>query len=220
MRGFLRIRAGDNPLDQTACTETYPVVERMLAQVAKTDRRGDGRSDVIPSLKPEAFADDKFGAITVRDILAELEKPGAIAPRDFKVGALQRRRRGHQDLKPGMTLEGTVSNVAQFGAFVDLGVHQDGLVHMSQLSNKFVNDARGGQDRRHRQGQGCWRSMARKRISLTMKLDAKPLSRASAATTATNRRGAASGRQRGGATQPQGSRRWRRRSPESGQGRG
>ncbi len=174
--GFLRIRGGDNPLDQSGVhPETYPVVERMLAKTGKPIGELMGRSDVIRSLKPEAFADDKFGAITVKDILAELEKPGRDPRPDFKVARFNDGVEDLKDLQPGMTLEGTVSNVAQFGAFVDLGVHQDGLVHVSQLSNKFVNDAREivktGDIVKVKVLEV---DLARKRISLTMKLDARP----------------------------------------------
>jgi uncharacterized protein len=174
--GFLRIRGGDNPLDQSGVhPETYPVVERILATVKKPAAEVMGRSDVIRALKPEAFADDKFGAITVKDILAELEKPGRDPRPDFKVARLADGIEDIKDLQPGMTLEGTVSNVAQFGAFIDLGVHQDGLVHVSQLSNKFVNDAREvvktGDIVKVKVLEV---DLARKRISLTMKLDAKP----------------------------------------------
>jgi uncharacterized protein len=172
--GFLRIRGGDNPLDQSGVhPETYPVVEKILAAVAKPAAEVMGRSDVIRTLKPQAFADDKFGAITVKDILAELEKPGRDPRPDFKVARFNDGVEDLKDLQPGMTLEGTVSNVAQFGAFVDLGVHQDGLVHVSQLSNKFVNDAREvvktGDIVKVKVLEV---DMARKRISLTMKLDA------------------------------------------------
>jgi uncharacterized protein len=174
--GFLRIRGGDNPLDQSGVhPETYPVVERMLSQVGKPIGELMGRSDVIRTLKPEAFADEKFGAITVKDILAELEKPGRDPRPDFKVARFNEGVEDIKDLQPGMTLEGTVSNVAQFGAFVDLGVHQDGLVHVSQLSHKFVNDAREvvktGDIVKVKVLEV---DLARKRISLTMKLDAKP----------------------------------------------
>ncbi len=174
--GFLRIRGGDNPLDQSGVhPETYPVVERMLAAVGKPVHEVMGRSDVIRSLKPEAFADESFGAITVKDILAELEKPGRDPRPDFKVARFNDGVEDIKDLQPGMTLEGTVSNVAQFGAFVDLGVHQDGLVHVSQLSNKFVNDAREvvktGDIVRVKVLEV---DLARKRISLTMKPDTRP----------------------------------------------
>ncbi|MET0333359.1 MAG: Tex family protein [Rhizobacter sp.] len=177
--GFLRIRNGDNPLDQSGVhPETYPVVEKILKAVSKPAAEVMGRSDVIRALKPEAFADDKFGAITVKDILAELEKPGRDPRPDFKVARFNDGVEDLKDLQPGMTLEGTVSNVAQFGAFVDLGVHQDGLVHVSQLSNKFVNDAREvvktGDIVKVKVLEV---DMARKRISLTMKLDATPVPR-------------------------------------------
>jgi uncharacterized protein len=174
--GFLRIRGGDNPLDQSGVhPETYPVVERILGAVKRPAQEVMGRSDVIRALKPEAFADDRFGAITVKDILAELEKPGRDPRPDFKVARFNDGVEDIKDLQPGMTLEGTVSNVAQFGAFVDLGVHQDGLVHVSQLANKFVNDAREvvktGDIVKVKVIEV---DLARKRISLTMKLDAKP----------------------------------------------
>ena len=174
--GFLRIRGGENPLDQTGVhPETYPVVERILVAVKKPAAEVMGRSDVMRALRPEAFADDRFGAITVKDILAELEKPGRDPRPDFKVARFNDGVEDLKDLQPGMTLEGTVSNVAQFGAFVDLGVHQDGLVHVSQLSNKFVNDAREivktGDIVKVKVLEV---DLARKRIALTMKLDAKP----------------------------------------------
>jgi protein Tex len=172
--GFLRIRGGDNPLDQSGVhPETYAVVERILAAVNKPASEVMGRSDVIRALKPEAFADERFGAITVRDILAELEKPGRDPRPDFKVARLADGVEDIKDLQPGMTLEGTVSNVAQFGAFVDLGVHQDGLVHVSQLAHKFVSDAREvvktGDIVKVKVLEV---DLARKRIALTMKLDA------------------------------------------------
>ncbi len=179
--GFLRIRGGDNPLDQSGLhPETYPVVERILSAVKKPAAEVMGRSDVIRALmaqqRPEAFADENFGAITVKDILAELEKPGRDPRPDFKVARLADGIEDIKDLQPGMTLEGTVSNVAQFGAFIDLGVHQDGLVHVSQLSHKFVTDAREvvktGDIVKVKVLEV---DLARKRISLTMKLDAQPV---------------------------------------------
>jgi len=177
--GFLRVRNGDNPLDQSGVhPETYPVVERILTAVKKPAAEVMGRSDVIRALKPEAFADERFGAITVKDILAELEKPGRDPRPDFKVARLADGIEDIKDLQPGMTLEGTVSNVAQFGAFVDLGVHQDGLIHVSQLAHKFVNDAREvvktGDVVRVKVLEV---DLSRQRISLTMKLDAVPADR-------------------------------------------
>jgi len=178
--GFLRISGGDNPLDFSGVhPETYPVVERILKAVNKPASEVMGRSDVIRALLskvgPEAFADDKFGAITVKDILAELEKPGRDPRPDFKVARFNEGVEDIKDLQPGMILEGTVSNVAQFGAFVDLGVHQDGLIHVSQLANRFVTDAREvvktGDVVRVKVLEV---DLARKRISITMKLDATP----------------------------------------------
>ncbi len=172
--GFLRVRNGDNPLDESGVhPETYPVVERILTAVKKPAAEVMGRSDVIRTLKPESFADERFGAITVKDILAELEKPGRDPRPDFKVAKLADGIEDIKDLQPGMTMEGTVSNVAQFGAFVDLGVHQDGLIHVSQLAHKFVNDAREvvktGDVVKVRVLEV---DLSRQRISLTMKLDA------------------------------------------------
>ncbi|MBU0827258.1 MAG: RNA-binding transcriptional accessory protein [Gammaproteobacteria bacterium] len=141
--GFLRIRGGDNPLDMTGVhPETYPVVEQIMQTTGKPVVELMGRADMLKTLKPELFANDKFGVITVKDILTELEKPGRDPRPDFKVARFNDGVEDIKDLKEGMILEGTVSNVAQFGAFIDLGVHQDGLVHVSQLAHKFVNDAR------------------------------------------------------------------------------
>ena len=174
--GFLRIRGGDNPLDMTGVhPETYPVVEQIIVKTAKPIQEIMGRSDVLKTIRPEQFASDKFGTITIKDILGELEKPGRDPRPNFKVARLADGVEDIKDLKEGMTLEGTVSNVAQFGAFVDLGVHQDGLVHVSQLANKFVSDAREvvktGDIVKVKVLEV---DVARKRISLTMKLDAAP----------------------------------------------
>ncbi len=177
--GFLRIRGGENPLDMTGVhPETYPVVERILAHTAKPVNEVMGRADMLKQLKPELFTNEKFGAITVKDILAELEKPGRDPRPDFKVARFNDGVEDIADLKEGMVLEGTVSNVAQFGAFVDLGVHQDGLVHVSQLSHKFVQDAR----EIVKTGDIVKVKVLevdapRKRISLTMRLDAAPARR-------------------------------------------
>ena len=172
--GFLRIRDGDNPLDMTGVhPETYPVVQKMLERTGKGVQTLMGQADVLRTLKPEAFADERFGAITVKDILTELEKPGRDPRPHFQVARFNDSVSDLKDLQPGMLLEGTVSNVAQFGAFVDLGVHQDGLIHVSQLSHKFVNDAREvvktGQVVKVKVLEV---DLSRKRISLTMKLDA------------------------------------------------
>ena len=155
--------------------ETYPVVERMLAARPGRSTELMGRSDVLKSLKPEGFADEKFGAITIKDILVELDKPGRDPRPDFKAARFNDGIEDIKDLQPGMLLEGTVSNVAQFGAFVDLGVHQDGLVHVSQLSNKFVKDPREvvktGDIVKVKVVEV---DLARQRIALTMKLDSQP----------------------------------------------
>ncbi|QKO21739.1 Tex family protein [Rhodoferax sp. BAB1] len=177
--GFLRIRGGDNPLDMTGVhPETYPVVEKIMAQTGKPVAELMGRAEMLKTLKPELFANERFGVITVKDILGELEKPGRDPRPDFKVARFNEGVDDIKDLQEGMVLEGTVSNVAQFGAFVDLGVHQDGLVHVSQLANKFVNDAREvvktGDIVKVKVLEV---DVARKRISLTMRLDAAPARR-------------------------------------------
>ena len=174
--GFLRIRGGVNLLDMTGVhPETYPVVEQIIAKTGKPVTELMGRADMLKTLRPELFANEKFGVITVKDILGELEKPGRDPRPDFKVARFNDGVEDIRDLKEGMVLEGTVSNVAAFGAFIDLGVHQDGLVHVSQLSHKFVTDAR----EVVKTGdivkvQVVEVDVARKRIALTMKLGAVP----------------------------------------------
>ncbi len=172
--GFLRLRGGSNPLDMTGVhPETYPVVEQIMATTGKPVAELMGRADMLKTLKPELFANDKFGVITVKDILAELEKPGRDPRPDFKVARFNDGVEDIKDLKEGMELEGTVSNVAAFGAFIDIGVHQDGLVHVSQLADRFVSDAREvvktGDIVKVRVTEV---DVARKRIGLTMKLGA------------------------------------------------
>ncbi len=174
--GFLRIRGGDNPLDMSGVhPETYPLVEKIMGAAGRPIQDLIGAQDVLRGLLPERFTDDRFGVITVRDVLQELEKPGRDPRPDFKVARFNEGVKDLKDLHEGMTLEGTVSNVAQFGAFVDLGVHQDGLVHVSQLAHRFVQDAREvvktGDVVKVRVLEV---DIARKRISLTMKLDAAP----------------------------------------------
>jgi protein Tex len=177
--GFLRIRGGDNPLDMTGVhPETYPVVEQIIATTGKPVAELMGRADMLKTLRPELFANEKFGVITVKDILGELEKPGRDPRPDFKVARFNDGVDDIKDLREGMILEGTVSNVAAFGAFIDLGVHQDGLVHVSQLSHKFTTDAR----EVVKTGdivkvQVVEVDVARKRIGLTMKLGEKPAQR-------------------------------------------
>ena len=177
--GFLRIRGGDNPLDMTGVhPETYPVVEQIMVKTGKPVAELMGRADMLKTLRPELFANDKFGIITIQDILGELEKPGRDPRPDFKVARFNDGVEDIKDLREGMILEGTVSNVAAFGAFIDLGVHQDGLVHVSQLSHKFTTDAR----EVVKTGdivkvQVVEVDVARKRIGLTMKLGEKPAQR-------------------------------------------
>jgi uncharacterized protein len=174
--GFLRIRAGDNPLDMTGVhPETYPVIEQIMLKTGKPVADLMGRAEMLKTLRPELFANDKFGVITIKDILGELEKPGRDPRPDFKVARFNDGVEDIRDLKEGMLLEGTVSNVAAFGAFIDLGVHQDGLVHVSQLAHKFVTDAR----EVVKTGdivkvQVVEVDVARKRIALTMKLGGAP----------------------------------------------
>ncbi len=141
--GFLRITGGDNPLDASAVhPEAYPLVERILADIKKGIKDVIGDSRLVKSLQPTKYTDDKFGLPTVQDILKELEKPGRDPRPEFKTAAFKDGVEDVKDLRPGMLLEGVVTNVANFGAFVDIGVHQDGLVHISALSNKFVKDPR------------------------------------------------------------------------------
>ena len=174
--GFLRIRGGDNPLDMTGVhPETYPVVEKIISHTQQPIGSLMGRADMLKALKPELFANETVGVITVKDILTELEKPGRDPRPDFKVARFNDGVEDIKDLVEGMILEGTVSNVAAFGAFIDLGVHQDGLVHVSQLSHKFTTDAREvvktGDIVKVKVLEV---DVARQRISLTMKLDTAP----------------------------------------------
>jgi len=174
--GFLRIRGGEQPLDMTGVhPETYPLVERIVARAGRPIDEVMGRGDALRGFEPEQFADERFGVLTVKDILVELEKPGRDPRPDFKVARFNDGVEDIADLQPGMVLEGTVSNVAQFGAFVDLGVHQDGLIHVSQLAHRFVEDAREvvktGDIVRVKVMEV---DPVRKRIGLTMKLDAAP----------------------------------------------
>ena len=141
--GFLRIANGENPLDQSSVhPEAYPLVEKILTDIQKDVKAvmGDGR--LLKSLEPEKYADEKFGVPTITDILKELEKPGRDPRPEFKTATFQDGVEKLSDLQPGMILEGVVTNVAAFGAFVDIGVHQDGLVHISALAEKFVKDPR------------------------------------------------------------------------------
>ena len=174
--GFLRINDGDNPLDRSSVhPEAYPVVERILARIGKGIVEVMGRPAALKGLAPAEFTDDKFGVPTVRDILTELEKPGRDPRPEFKTATFQDGIESLSDLQPGMILEGVVTNVAAFGAFVDIGVHQDGLVHVSALANKFVKDpheiVKPGQIVKVKVMDV---DVKRQRISLTMRLDDAP----------------------------------------------
>ncbi len=141
--GFLKISEGDNPIDRSAVhPEAYPVVNRILKMTGKPVEEILGNSKILGSVDPESIADERFGLITVRDILKELEKPGRDPRPEFKTAHFKEDVNTLNDLKVGMVLEGVVSNVVNFGAFVDIGVHQDGLVHISQLADKFIDDPR------------------------------------------------------------------------------
>jgi uncharacterized protein len=174
--GFLRIMNGDNPLDASAVhPEAYPVVDRIVARTGLAVRELIGKSAVLRTLTPEAFADAQFGVPTVRDILTELEKPGRDPRPEFRTAAFREGVHEMSDLRAGMLLEGVVTNVANFGAFVDVGVHQDGLVHVSQLANRFVKDPRevvkAGDIVKVKVVDV---DLKRRRIALTMKLDQDP----------------------------------------------
>jgi protein Tex len=189
--GFLRIPGGEDPLDASGVhPEAYPVVRRIIA-AAKTDIKGlIGNATVLRALAPKTFVDETFGLPTVTDILRELEKPGRDPRPTFKAAAFAEGVETLNDLKPGMVLEGAVTNVAAFGAFVDIGVHQDGLVHISAMSKSFVKDPREvvkpGDIVRVKVLDV---DKARKRIALTLRLDDEVGPRADRAGTAAPRAG-------------------------------
>ena len=141
--GFLRINDGADPLDASGVhPEAYPVVRRILAATKSDIKALIGNAEIVRQLKPQTFVDDTFGLPTVTDILRELEKPGRDPRPAFKAAVFKEGVETLKDLKRGMILEGTVTNVAAFGAFVDIGVHQDGLVHISAMSKTFIKDPR------------------------------------------------------------------------------
>lgn len=141
--GFLRIMSGDNPLDASAVhPEAYPVVERIISQTQRPIQSLIGDSKFLRTLKPSTFTDQQFGIPTVTDILNELEKPGRDPRPEFKTAEFQEGVETLEDLEADMVLEGVVTNVTNFGAFIDIGVHQDGLVHISAMSHEFVKDPR------------------------------------------------------------------------------
>ncbi|WP_214412220.1 Tex family protein [Sphaerisporangium fuscum] len=211
--GFLRIPGGDDPLDASSVhPESYPVVRRILDATSSEIKSLIGNTAVLRSLKPSEFADDTFGLPTVTDILKELEKPGRDPRPAFKAATFKEGVETLSDLKPGMLLEGVVTNVAAFGAFVDVGVHQDGLVHVSAMSKTFVKDPREvvkpGDIVRVKVLDV---DIPRKRISLTLRLDDEATGRddgRSAPSTGGGNRdrkggGAKGGAQRGGGRQRQ-----------------
>jgi uncharacterized protein len=174
--GFLRINHGDNPLDaSTVHPEAYPVVERILAATEQALKDLMGDSSALRNLKAVDFTDDKFGVPTVTDIIKELEKPGRDPRPEFKTATFADGVETMNDLLPGMVLEGAVTNVTNFGAFVDIGVHQDGLVHISSLADKFVEDphtvVKAGDIVKVKVLEV---DLQRKRIALTMRLDEQP----------------------------------------------
>nr|WP_249810342.1 Tex family protein [Bradyrhizobium sp. 157] len=171
--GFLRINNGEDPLDSSGVhPEAYPVVRRILAATKSDIKALIGNADVVRQLKPQAFVDETFGLPTVTDILRELEKPGRDPRPAFKAAVFKEGVEEIKDLKRGMILEGTVTNVAAFGAFVDIGVHQDGLVHISAMSKNFIKDPREvvkpGDIVKVKVLEV---EVARKRIALTLRLD-------------------------------------------------
>jgi uncharacterized protein len=174
--GFLRIDDGDEPLDSSAVhPEAYPVVQRIVKNCGREVKQLIGDGSFLRTLKPEAYTDEKFGVPTVRDILKELEKPGRDPRPEFRAAQFAEGVEDMKDLKPGMVLEGVVTNVAAFGAFVDIGVHQDGLVHISALADTFVKDPRdvvkAGDIVKVRVLEV---DLQRKRIALTRRLEDKP----------------------------------------------
>ena len=174
--GFLRVTDGHNPLDASAVhPEAYPVIERILNQVKADIKTLMGNRQVLAGVSPSQFTDERFGLPTVKDILLELEKPGRDPRPAFEPVQFDDTIQTMNDLKPGQVLDGVVTNVANFGAFVDIGVHQDGLVHISALSTQFVKDPRDVV----RTGQAVKVKvmevdLARKRIALSMRLDDEP----------------------------------------------
>ncbi len=171
--GFLRIVNGDDPLDRSAVhPEAYPVVERILSTSGRGLNDILGNAAFLQTLEPTRFTDDRFGLPTVRDILAELEKPGRDPRPEFKTAAFKDGVEKMTDLQAGMVLEGVVTNVANFGAFVDIGVHQDGLVHISALADRFIKDPRevvkAGQVVKVKVQEV---DLKRQRIALTMRLN-------------------------------------------------
>ncbi|WP_336206298.1 Tex family protein [Nonomuraea sp. LPB2021202275-12-8] len=225
--GFLRIPGGDDPLDASSVhPEAYPVVRRILGS-ARTDLKSlIGNTAALRSIKPQDFTDDTFGLPTVTDILRELEKPGRDPRPAFKTATFKEGVEKISDLKQGMILEGVITNVVAFGAFVDVGVHQDGLVHVSAMSHNYVKDpldvAKSGDIVRVKVLDI---DIPRKRISLTLRLDDDPTQPAAGGPRQTTRpdtgqRGRGEGGQRGRADGEGGGRRPRGEGGQRGRGDG
>ena len=174
--GFLRIPSGDNPLDASSVhPEAYPVVERIIGQCGREVKAIIGDTTFLRGLRAEQFTDERFGLPTVRDILKELEKPGRDPRPAFVAPSFADGVEDVKDLRPGMVLEGRVTNVAAFGAFVDIGVHQDGLVHVSALSHTFVKDPRDAVKAGDIVKVKVMEvDLPRQRIALSMRLDDEP----------------------------------------------
>ncbi len=212
--GFLRISGGENPLDSSAVhPEAYPVVERILADLARPLAALSGDTRALKQVDAKRYTDERFGLPTVQDILRELEKPGRDPRPEFKTAAFQDGVEDLKDLTSGMLLEGVVTNVTNFGAFVDIGVHQDGLVHISMMSHKFIKDPRelvkAGDVVKVKVLEV---DLQRKRIALTMKLDEAPV-RGRPSESQTGSRGAPP--PRGRDSQQRGGRDQDRRPPDS-----
>ena len=174
--GFLRVPNGDNPLDSSSVhPEAYPVVEKIIVDLKKPIKEILGDSRALKGLNPSKYTDERFGLPTVQDIFKELEKPGRDPRPEFKTATFAEGVEKVSDLRPGMILEGVVTNVAAFGAFIDIGVHQDGLVHVSALSNTFVKDphevVKAGQIVKVKVLEV---DLQRQRIALTMRMGDEP----------------------------------------------
>ena len=174
--GFLRINHGDNPLDASSVhPEAYPVVQRILADIQKKMKEVLGDARALRALQASKYIDERFGLPTVQDILKELEKPGRDPRPEFKTASFKEGIEQIKDLRPGMIMEGVVTNVANFGAFIDIGVHQDGLVHISSLANKFIKDphevVKAGDIVKVKIMEV---DIARQRVALSMRMDDEP----------------------------------------------
>ena len=193
--GFLRINNGSNPLDASAVhPEAYPLVERILSKYQQPVEAVIGNTSFLRAINPAEFADEHFGVPTITDILKELDKPGRDPRPEFKTAQFKDGVENLADLTPGMQLEGVVTNVTNFGAFVDIGVHQDGLVHISSLTDKFISDphqvVKAGDIVKVKVLEV---DIPRKRISLTMRMDEQPQGKTATAST-----GAGKGKSGGG----------------------